>query len=462
VRRAARGLRGSRVSLAQLLVIGAASAIVSALIVVSALGDTAPQRAVIAALRTPQVIHAAAPPAPPRAPTAAPARTPSSAPATSGTGSRGGASSGGSGAGSGSGNASSAAPTANASDSSTTSATSTTSSTVSSAPVSKVKHLFVIALSTPSYAAAFGHGSLAAYLNAKLRPRGELLSEYRTLGAAPLPDLIAMVSGQTPNKDTTAGCATYSDFRTGVAPAADGLVPGPGCVYPNTVLTIGDQLDGAALPWRAYMEGMSAPCMHPNSGAPDDNLTGDYATARNPFVYFHSLLDLGDCQSDDLPYSRAAAALHAPSRTPSYAFISPSPCDSGAVTTCVAGRPTGAAAADAFLKRVVPTILHSAAYRASGALVIVFTATPSSSTTASSTTTPSATSAPAATATATASRPVRTGALVLSRFTKAGSTDARAYDPYSVLRTAEDVFSLSKLARAASAHGFDTTAFGRS
>ncbi len=493
VRRAARRLGGARVSLVQLLVISATSAIVSALIVVSALGETAPERAVIAALNTRQVVHAAAPVASVPAASTPPASTPAPDPAASDTGSAGGGGgsggggsggTGGSDTGSGSGNGSGDASTANASSSTT----STTSS--SSAPVSKVKHLFVIALSTPSYAAAFGHGSVATYLNGKLRPKGELLSGYRTLSGAPLPDLLAMVSGQAPNKDTTAGCATYSDFPTGAAPAADGLVPGDGCVYPNTALTIGDQLDGASLSWRAYVEGMSAPCVHPNDGAADDNVTGGYATARNPFVYFHSLLDLGDCQHDDVPFGKDAAALRSPSRTPSYAFISPDPCDSGAGSACPAGQPTGIAAADAFLKRTVPAILDSAAYRASGALVIVFTATPpassstasSSSTTTSSTTSATTTSATTTSATttsatttsasttssataapsATSTSPLRTGALVLSPFTKAGSSDAAAYDPYSILRTAEDVFSLSKLARAKSAPGFDATAFSQS
>jgi hypothetical protein len=336
----------------------------------------------------------------------------------------------------------------------------------------------VIALTTPSYATAFGHGSAATYLNTTLRPKGELLSGYRTLRGSALPDLVAMVSGQAPNADTTSGCTTYRDFHAGAAPAADGLVPGAGCVYPTTALTIGDQLDGADLPWRAYIGGMTGPCVHPNSGAVDASATGDYATARNPFVYFHSLLDLGDCQHDDLPYEKLAGALATPSRTPSYAFISPDPCDAGAAS-CPAGQPTGIAAADAFLRQAVPAILHSAAYRASGALMIVFSAAPagsgavsgtvtspsSTTTSTSSTSTTTTTTTSSATATASTSAaggPVRTGALVISPFTKAGSTDATSYDPYAVLRTAEDVFGLTTLARAKTAHGFDAAVFSHS
>ena len=165
--------------------------------------------------------------------------------------------------------------------------------------------MFVIALSTPSYEAAFGKSSAATYLNSKLRPKGALLTDYHTLGATSMPDYVALISGQRPNKDTTAGCPSYDEFHGGTTPDKQGLVPGDGCIYPNTALTIGDELDSADLPWRAYVEGMTAPCQHPDSGAPT-TATGDYSPTLNPFVFFHSLLDLGDCQSDDLPYSAFA------------------------------------------------------------------------------------------------------------------------------------------------------------
>jgi hypothetical protein len=63
--------------------------------------------------------------------------------------------------------------------------------------------VFVIALSTGSYRTAFGPGSVAHYLNGKLRPRGTLLSGYRALGDTELPDYLAMISGQAPNPDTS-------------------------------------------------------------------------------------------------------------------------------------------------------------------------------------------------------------------------------------------------------------------
>ena len=434
MRRAAQRARGIRVSLPQLLVVASVSAVVSALIVISATAQTGPERAVIAALRERHVIQAAAPAPASGTPAAlvAPADpdTPATTPAALAPSTSDGAVS----------PPPAAAPsTATASTNAPTDSQTPDPAKPAPKPASPVKHVFVIALSTPSYAAAFGKDSAATYLNSKLRPRGALLTNYHTLGAASMPDYIALVSGQEPNTDTTAGCPTYDEFRGSSAPNKEGLVPGHGCIYPNTALTIGDQLDSADLPWRAYVEGMTAPCEHPDSGAAT-SATGDYTPTLNPFVFFHSLLDLGDCQSDDLPYPALAGALQAVRRTPAFSYIAPDACDSGAAATCPADQPPGIAAADAFLKKTVPAILHSAAYRSNGALMILFTAAPPAAGT-------------------TAAGPVRTGALVLSPYTQPGSRLRGSYGPYAVLRTIEDIFGLDALGGSRRAHGFGQDAF---
>ena len=475
MKRAARTLRGTRVGLFPLTLVSAISVAVSVLIVVSALNETGPERAIIAALHERRVIRETVPaggsaPAPtaPAAAVAAVAPTPTPSPIAAAVSDPGQATAS---------NASpattSSTPSGDGSSNPTASDTADAggdaapsggdSSPASSSPPSKIKHVFVIMLSTPSYAAAFGAGSTARYLNTKLRPRGELLRNYRTLTGAPLPDYIAAVSGQPPNPDTTADCPNYDDFAAGAAPAKNGLVPGSGCVYPNTALTIGDQLDSAALPWRAYIGGMATQCEHPDSGAPETTgssgsattpgasgapttpvassptTTTGYAPVANPFVYFHSLLDLGDCQSDDLPYDRLANSLRPAHHTPSLAFISPDPCDSGAVLTCADGRPGGIAAADTFLRRAVPPILASAAYRTSGMLLVVFTVLPPATGQASA-------------------GPVRAGALVLSPYAKRGSIDGRSYNPYSLLRSVERVFGQAPLGRAKTAKAFGPAA----
>ncbi len=324
----------------------------------------------------------------------------------------------------------------------TTPATTTTPTTASH----PVKHVFLIALSTTSYHAGFGPGSVAHYLNRRLRTRGTLLSGYRTLGDSELPDYLAMISGQAPNADTSSDCAVFAEFASSAKAQGNGQFKGPGCVYPNTALTIADQVTAAGKQWKAYLVGMdSSSCVHPDSNAADDApLTGagtDYATRHNPFIYFHSLLDLGGCQSNDVGIQHLARDLRVAKRTPTFAYIAPGLCDEPSATSCAGNEPGGLAGEDAFLKRWVPQILASQAYKQDGVLMIVF-----------------ADEKAAADAGATGHGPVRTGALVLSPLADRGRTISGTFDPYSVLRAVEDLFGYTPLVHAKNASSFVTAA----
>jgi hypothetical protein len=246
-----------------------------------------------------------------------------------------------------------------------------------------------------------------------------------------------MVSGQAPNADTRSDCATYAEFGSSAKPLASGQVPGRGCVYPNTVLTIADQTTAGGKQWKAYLADMgNATCMHPDSGAADDApLPGagpEYDTRHNPFVYFHSLLDLGSCASDDVGLQKLSRDLHAAKRTPSYAFIAPDACAEPGAADCPAGKAVGLAGEDAFLKRWVPAITASPAYKQGGALMIVFAKAPA----------------------AVGSGPQRVGALILSPKVKRGATVSAPYNPYSVLRSAEDLLGFTPLVHAKAAKSF--------
>jgi hypothetical protein len=309
---------------------------------------------------------------------------------------------------------------------------------------SQLGHLFVIALTGTTEAQLFGAGSPAPYLATQLRRQGTLLPGFRPLGAADLPNYIAAIGGQPPNALTNAECATFSEFPASAPVDKAGVVAGDGCVYPNSVITLADQLTASRRSWGAYVEDLAnggAPattCRHPASDGPDDTLQprpGDqYATRHNPFVYFHSLLDLGDCIADDLPLDRLPSLLDGPAaKAPSYAFVAPNLCDDGTAAPCADGSAGGPAAADAFLSTWVPRILRSAAYRRDGALLVVFLSS---------------------SAAAGGAAPPATGALVLSRFARAGAAVAGSYDPYSLLRSAEDLFALPPLAQARHARSF--------
>jgi hypothetical protein len=177
-------------------------------------------------------------------------------------------------------------------------------------------------------------------------------------------------------------------------------------------------------------DGRPANCVHPEPDAADAPVPGGYAVARNPFVHFHSLLDLGDCATNDVPIEQLTADLRKAEKTPNYSYVAATPCDSGANGQCPPGSPEGAAAADAFLARWTPPILASPAYKRDGLLIVAFDAT---------------NGVPAASTSPATEDPRHVGALLLSRFLSAGSTDATPFGPYSLLRSTEDLFGLPHL-----------------
>jgi hypothetical protein len=301
-----------------------------------------------------------------------------------------------------------------------------------------VKHVFVISLSSPGYEQAFGAQSQMPYLSATLRPQGVLLDHYTALDAGALPNGIAALSGQPPNSATKASCPEYEAFTT--APNSKGVLNGPGCVYPVETMTIADQLTIAQLGWHAYVGGMvdeagkPADCVHPDPGEPSTAAQpGGYAASQNPFTYFHSLLDLGDCGENDVPLEQLSKDLTKAEKTPGYSFIAPTPCEAGTAAQCVPGATEGAAAADAFLSTWVPKILASPAYKVDGALIVTFSAV-----------NPTSPGGPAP-----VGEGLRTGALVVSPFAQPGATDSAAYDTYSLLRSSEDLLGLEPLGLAA-------------
>jgi hypothetical protein len=304
-----------------------------------------------------------------------------------------------------------------------------------------VKHVFEIVLAGRGFDAAFGTGSVATYLNGTLRPKGTLLTGARSLGRADLPDHLALISGQPPNDDTRAGCATYTEIPQTAKPNKAGEITDKGCAYPSTIVTVADQVAAAGSTWRAYVEDLDkgqpprTSCRRPASGAVDDTVVarpGDgYATRHNPFVYFHSLLDLSGCDSFDGPLARLETDLAKAKTTPAFSYIVPNLCNDGTASPCADGSPGGLAAADAFLAAWVPRILASPAYADGGLLLVTF--------------------AGGAAAPEGPEAPVRNGALVVSRFATAGATDDTEIDPYGLLRTVQDLLGLKPLARSADA-----------
>ncbi|HEX6751972.1 MAG TPA: alkaline phosphatase family protein [Solirubrobacterales bacterium] len=304
----------------------------------------------------------------------------------------------------------------------------------------RIKHVFVISLTSPGYEQSFGSQSQMPYLSGTLRPQGQLLSGYALLDDSGLANQIAAISGQPPNSATAADCPTYEEFPASAKADAKGVVGGTGCAYPVETLTIADQLTSGRFSWHAYVEGMvdetGSPhnCVNPGPGEADAGEPGGYVASQNPFVYFHSLLDVGGCAINDVPIEGLSGDLAKLEKTPSYSYLAPTQCGSGTAGKCPAGSAEGAASADAFLSKWVPKILASPAYEKDGLLIVTFAAA-----------NPLSAEAPPGT------DPLRVGALLLSRFVAPGATDAGAYNPYSLLRSTEELFGLEPLALAAAA-----------
>ncbi len=328
-----------------------------------------------------------------------------------------------------------------------------------------IEHVFVIVLSNEPYASVFGPESKAPYLAHTLEKRGELLARYYAIAHQQLPNGIALLSGQGPTPATAANCPTYTDLAPASA-AGEGQVLGEGCVYPATVPTLPGQLEVKHQAWRAYVQGIGeaggpAACAHPAPGQPDPTAATPppaqaYATFRNPFVYFHSLIDSPTCAQDDVGLAALDADLASAKRTPSLSYIVPDRCHDASPGPCPGGGAGGLPAADGLLQQLVPKILASPAYKQGGLLAITVDAAPSSGEFADSSSCcgqPSFPNLPAPSGSAAALGPEgggQVGALLLSPFVKGGVITQEQYDHFSLLRTIEDLFGLKHLGYAAS------------
>jgi hypothetical protein len=349
------------------------------------------------------------------------------------------------------------------------------SGSASATKLPAVKHVFVVMLDDEPYASVFGPASPAHYLTGTLEKQGELLVRYYAVAHEQLANGIALLSGQGPTPQTVQNCPTYENVTPGTV-GAEGQVSGTGCVYPSATQTLAGQLTEKHLTWKAYLEGMDegagaggagvppAPpattgaCGHPALGAADplSALTPPagqaYATWRNPFVYFHSVIDSPECASDDVGLSSLKDDLASAKSTPSFSYIVPGRCDDGDTTPCAAGQTGGMGAADGFLQKVVPEILSSKAYKENGLLVITVDEAPSSGEYADSSSCcgqPSFPNLPAPTGALGKPGGGQVGALLLSPFIKGGNLEQGTYNHFSLLRTVEDFFGLSHLGYAA-------------
>jgi hypothetical protein len=330
-----------------------------------------------------------------------------------------------------------------------------------------VKHVFLIVLGENGFEETFGESSTAPYLAKTLPEKGELVSNYYAVTKGDLANQIALLSGQGPTPETAANCPNYTDVVPGTLSVA-GQVEGSGCVYPTATPTLPGQLLEKKLRWKAYVEdigsgaptGQPASCRHPALGGPDGSqapVPGDaFVTWRNPFVYFHSLLDSPECAQNDVGLDQLAPDLKVAKKAPALSYIVPSACHDGGELPCEAGQPSGPAAAEEFLQKVVPAIEASPAYKEGGLIAITSSQarqtgpTPDAS---SCCIAPAYPNLPAEAAPEAAGGPVkpaggggRVGLLLISPFVSPGTVDETGYyNHYSLLLSIEELFELERI-----------------
>jgi phosphatidylinositol-3-phosphatase len=334
-----------------------------------------------------------------------------------------------------------------------------------------IKHVFLIVLGENGYEEAFGPSAPAPYLAKTLPEQGELLANYYAVTKGDLANQIALVSGQGPTVETAANCPNYADVSPGTL-SATGQVEGSGCVYPAEAKTLAGQLVEKKLKWKAYVEdigngaagGQPATCRHPALGSPDPAQApqpGDaYETWRNPFVYFHSLIDTPECAERDVGLDLLAGDLKAAKKTPALSYIVPNACHDGGEVPCEEGQPFGPLQTEAFLQAVVPEIEASPAYKEGGLIAITSSQarqtgpTPDAS---SCCTDPAYPNLPAPPASEPVTGPVkptggggRVGLLLISPFVAAGTVNTTGYyNHFSLLLSIEELFELEPLGYAA-------------
>jgi hypothetical protein len=322
-----------------------------------------------------------------------------------------------------------------------------------------VQHVFMIVLGDHGFEEGFGGGSPAPYLATTLTAQGELLSNYYAVTQGGLANELALVSGQGPTPATAENCPEYADIAS-PAVGAEEQVEGEGCVYPAETKTLPRQLVEAKKSWKAYVEG--------GGGCAKD-------TWRDPFVYFHSLIDQPDCAVRDVGLEQLSTDLESEKTTPSFSYIVPDPCREGVEQPCEEGQPVGLAAAQPFLETVVPEIQESIAYKKGGLIAITFAQAPQSGPGADSSAccgTPEYPNLPPLEPSSAASGPVkpsggggRVGLLLISPFVEPGTVNETGYfNHFSLLLSIDELFGLAPIGYAASPvlMPFDSTVYNLS
>jgi len=174
---------------------------------------------------------------------------------------------------------------------------------------------------------------------------------------------------------------------------------------------LADQIEASGRTWKSYQEGMPSACF-----------VGDaypYMQKHNPWIYYNDIrTNVARCSAHVVPYTQLSTDL-ANGSVPNYVWITPNMCNDMHDCSIATG--------DAWLSQKVPAILNSAAYRNNGVLFITWDE--------GSTNAGCCTNAAGG----------RIATLVISPLARTGFQSTVQETHYSLLRTIEDSWGLSRL-----------------
>lgn len=331
-----------------------------------------------------------------------------------------------------------------------------------------IKHVWVIELENEGYSQTFGDPSAAPYLAKTLVKEGALLKNYYATGHNSLDNYIAQVTGQASDPATDNDCPIWTKFAPGTKfePPYHQLL-GNGCVYPQSVRTIGNQLTAKGLTWKAYLQDMGndpkrdstvqtsqgPACGHPKVGAADPTEGAEpadqFADRHEGFMYTEAVIgNQAYCDAHVLSFQPLLTDLSKAGTTPNFSWLSPNLCNDGHDAPCANGDPGGLINIDAFLSIWVPQIMHSPAYK-NGLIFITFDEGNTSTACCGERSGKSPSHPNIALPGMNGPGGGRVGAVAISPFIKPGTVSTVDYNHYSALRSFEDLFGLSHLGDAA-------------
>ena len=262
-------------------------------------------------------------------------------------------------------------------------------------------HIMVLVMENESYDQLIGN-SAAPYINSLASSYLRATCSYASAHNS-LPNYLEMISGRgyeasgTPNDCTPSSCGPIA--------GAD----------------IADQMDAAAISWKAFMGAMPSDCDPSDAGG-----SGGYVVRHNPFVYFPQGRTSRGC-GNDVPAAGLLAAFNS-STPPNFVFYSPSICEDGGNDAPCSTIANG----DRFLEEVIPAIMATSWYRDAGTIILTWDESAGSDTSGRD-----------------GDKGGHVLTVVISAATKGGKPSARYVDPAGILRTIEHAYGLSYLGAAA-------------